>query len=357
MLSRYFVILSGLFLVLVVSACNTLGAGENPPGGADQPAAPAGAGQESGIPPSQQEQQPQVSPTTPPQPTPSWVRGSEADKAPEFMRAIGEKGTDPGQLSQPISVDLDAQGNFYIGDNKSLQKFAPDGKYLLSYGPDGYAGFSSAVVVGPDGRIYRSDPIAHGVTIYTSKGKEVGILGEPGSEGGQFDQPFGLAFDGQGNLYIVDRGNFRVQKFGPDGEFLMSFGSRGEKNGQFINPRDVAVDQQGNIYVTDLSTYMVQKFSPDGDFLMRFGQAHIDERMWLMRGIAIDNSGHIYVVDGFHARIQVFDMEGNYLLEFGLPGGEPGRFRDPEDITIRNGKLYVADKGNDRIQEFALQQW
>lgn len=352
-------VLVSLIFALTLSACSMLGGGEELPADTGQPAAPPTLKQQPTSPPApqQQVQQPeQAPPTAPPVPTASWKRGPEPDKAPEFVRAFGKSGTALGQLSGPTSVAVDADGNFYVGDNKGLHKFDPDGKYLLSYGPDGYAGYTSAVSVGPDGTIYRSAPEEDVVVMYTPDGEKIGTLGESGSGKGQFDEPFGLTFDSQGNLYVVDRRNFRVQKFDPDGKFLMSFGSRGDKNGEFINPRDVALDAQGNIYVTDQATYLIQKFNPEGEFLLRLGQAHGDENLWLMRGIAIDDSGYIYVVDGLHARIQVFDTTGNYLLEFGLPGEESGNFKDPDGVFIRDDKLYVADKGNNRIQEFALQR-
>jgi len=212
-------------------------------------------------------------------PTAPWQRGPQADKAPEWVRTFGESGIEPGQLSAPTSVAIDADGNFYVGDNKGLHKFDPEGKYLLSYGPNGYAGITSAVAVGPDGTIYRSDPQADVIVMYTPDGEESGRLGEPGSGKGQLDEPFGLTFDEEGNLYVVDRRNFRVQKFDSNGNSLMSFGARGDKNGEFINPRDVAIDADGNIYVTDQVTYMVQKFSPEGEFIQRFGQAHGDENL------------------------------------------------------------------------------
>jgi DNA-binding beta-propeller fold protein YncE len=338
----------------VVAACG--GDQESGPPATVQPVAQE-TPQEQAAPPSGQPQvqQQEAAPTAPPIPPAAWQRGPEAIKAPIPVRAFGEAGTELGQLSSPTDLAIGVDGAFYVGDNKGLHKFAATGNYLLSLGPDGYAGFSAAVEVGFEGLVYRSDPQRDVVVIYSPDGEEVGQLGEPGSGDGQFDEPMGLTFDDGGNLYVVDRKNFRVQKFDPDGDFLMAFGSRGDKNGEFVSPRDVAIDQAGNIYVTDQVTYLVQKFSPEGDFLMRFGQAHGSENMWLIRGIAVDGNGRVFVSDGLHARIQVFDSEGNYLYEFGLPGEAVGNFRDPDGITIWGNRLYVADKGNDRILEFALQ--
>lgn len=351
MFKRFTSILLSLLLALFIAACGILGGEDEAPPAPQvlqpQPTAPAAA--------QPAQQPPPAPPTVPPQPTAAWERGPEAGKAPQLVHTFGKKGVQPGQLSAPSTVAVDGDGNIYVGDNKGLFKFDPEGKHLVSYGPEGYAGLTSGVAVGPDGTVYRSDPVADVVEMYTPDGEKLGTLGEPGSEEGQLDEPFGLAFDDQGNLYVVDRRNFRVQKFDPDGKFLMAFGSRGDKNGEFINPRAVAVDQAGNIYVTDQASYMVQKFSPQGEFLFRFGQAHGAENLWLVRGIAIDSRGYIYISDGLHARIQVFDTDGNYLLEFGLPGDEPGNFRDLDGIAIHDEKLYIADKGNNRIQIFALQ--
>jgi tripartite motif-containing protein 71 len=358
MLSRYSRLLVTSILVLASAACSGLDSGASQPAQVQAPPAAANNQPESQAQPTQLAQAPTavIPPTAPPQPTAELQRGPEAEKAPTFVHLYGEGGIEPGQLSSPSAVAIDDAGNLYVGDNKGLFKFDSSGEFLLAFGPEGYAGFTSAVAIGPDGVVYRSDPQSNVIVMYDpSSGEQIGTLGEPGSEDGQFNEPFGMTFDSDGNLYVVDRRNWRVQKFDATGEFVMSFGSRGDKNGEFINPRDVTVDAEGNIYVTDQVTYLVQKFSPEGEFLTRFGQSHAGETLWLVRGITIDDSGHIYITDGLHNRVQVFDAAGTYLLEFGLPGQRPGYLNDPDDIIYHDGKLYVAEKGNNRIQEFAVQ--
>jgi tripartite motif-containing protein 71 len=76
------------------------------------------------------------------------------------------------------------------------------------------------------------------------------------------DTPFGVATDADGNVYVVDGDNDRVQKFAPDGTFLTKWGSTGSGLGQFDSPRVIAVDGQGNVYVSDLLNGRIQKFAP-----------------------------------------------------------------------------------------------
>ena len=97
-----------------------------------------------------------------------------------------------------------------------------------------------------------------------------GLGGEPGGEGwqvlagpgtgpGEFRGPHGVAFDAQGNLYVAEAGNHRIQNLSPDGEPLAQWGSLGEDPGQFFRPTGLAVDGDGNIFVADWGNNRVQK--------------------------------------------------------------------------------------------------
>jgi hypothetical protein len=89
-----------------------------------------------------------------------------------------------------------------------------------------------------------------------------------------FNTPDGLALDQQGNLYMMDSGNRRIQKFDSDGHFITTWGSRGSDDGQFDClglPCMVAVDGQVNVYVTDSGNHRIQKFDSNGEFLAKWG--------------------------------------------------------------------------------------
>jgi hypothetical protein len=79
-----------------------------------------------------------------------------------------------------------------------------------------------------------------------------------------FYMPSAVAVDGAGNIYVVDTGNHRVQKFGPDGKYLDTYGRRGQGPGEFYYPAWVAVDAQGFMYVTDPNNQRIQVLTPDG---------------------------------------------------------------------------------------------
>ena len=87
-----------------------------------------------------------------------------------------------------------------------------------------------------------------------------------------------MAVDAQGDVYVADWRNDRIQKFTPDGQFVASFGESGQGEGQFHRPSSVAVDTEGYIYVADWGNERVQVLGPDGSFqLLLRGQATLSK--------------------------------------------------------------------------------
>ena len=84
----------------------------------------------------------------------------------------------------------------------------------------------------------------------------------PGSAHGWFSVATAVAVDPDGNIFVADFYNHRIQKFTPEGEFLVAFGSQGIGPGQFERPTDMAFDEEGNVYVVDFGNNRIQKFAP-----------------------------------------------------------------------------------------------
>lgn len=93
--------------------------------------------------------------------------------------------------------------------------------------------------------------------------KNIGDL-ESEDENVLFYMPSDLAVDSQGNVYILDSGNHRIQKFDPNGNFLASFGRQGQGPGEFQYPQSIDLDPGGNLYVSDSGNQKIQILKPDG---------------------------------------------------------------------------------------------
>ena len=165
--------------------------------------------------------------------------------------------------------------------------------------------------------------------------------GSQGSGDGQLNFPDGIAVDEAGNVYVADRDNHRVQKFGADGRFLLTWGSEGGGDGQFYNAEGIAVDGAGNVYVTDWGRERVQKFTSNGGFLLYLGTEGTgagrgtgDGQFHNPKGISVDRAGNVYVAETINHRVQVFDSNGRFLRKWGSEGSGGGQFNRPTGIAI-----------------------
>ncbi len=185
------------------------------------------------------------------------------------------------------------------------------------------------------------------------------VLGQPGSGPGSFNEPAGLTIDSQGNLYVTDILNHRVQKFDAEGKFLAQVGGNGSGEGQFNEPWGIAVDLEGNLWVADTFNHRIQKFDSDFNFLLAFGipvtsqEDPEPEGFWGPRDVAIDTEGNVWVVDTGTGRAVKYSTEGIFLQAFGGMGEGSGQFQEPTAIEIApGGDIFVADSGNRRVQRF-----
>jgi sugar lactone lactonase YvrE len=166
--------------------------------------------------------------------------------------------------------------------------------------------------------------------VFDTGGNFVRNWGETGSGDGQLSRPAGMICDKDDNLYVVDSGNNRIQKFTKDGKFLAKFGKGGSGDGEFNQPWGITLDNDGNIWVADWKNHRAQKLSPDGKFLMKIGQ-HGTIPM------PSDSYGVTYL--------------GPYISTSGAAGyPKAGILNHPTDVAVDpDGDIYIADWGNHRV--------
>ena len=134
-------------------------------------------------------------------------------------------------------------------------------------------------------------------------------FGHRGKEPGEFNLPRDIAIGKEGQLYVVDGGNFRVQVFDGDGKYRNAFGTVGRQTGNFARPKEIATDREGNVYVADAAFGNFQIFSSEGDMLMFVGnRSEIDgpAKYMLPSGIFVDEDGRIYFVDQWYRKIDIY---------------------------------------------------
>ena len=188
-------------------------------------------------------------------------------------------------------------------------------------------------------------------------------IGGPGSAPGQLSGPRGIAIAPNGELYVADAMNHRVQRFSADGLLIGEWGSfaaapdgGSAPPGTFNEPWDVAVGPDGSVYVADTWNHRVQRFTAEGEYLTSFGsfgQTGEPTAFWGPRALAIDGDGRLFVSDTGNKRISIFDAEGNPIGQFGGFGLQLGGLDEPVGIDVdAQGRVYVADTWNQRIQVF-----
>jgi hypothetical protein len=148
------------------------------------------------------------------------------------------------------------------------------------------------------------------------------IWGSSGTGDGQLRRPLGGDFDSEGNFYVVDLNNNRIQKFTEDGIFLKAWGGLCDAlanpdgcDGKFRFPRRLAVDSNDNVYVADTVNERIQVFDSEGTFLRKTNLRTILGTVTNQQpqGIDVDNTGNIYVTS--NNNMLKLNNAGNAILD------------------------------------------
>lgn len=272
----------------------------------------------------------------------------EYNEAGEFLREAGSLGSGAGQLNSPSAIAIDTWGNLDIADtgNNRVVRFNPEGKFQAVIGAN----------------VNRTKVLAGGTqaerNYCTASSGNVCQAGSTGTAEGLMAEPVGIASSagGGGSVYVVERADNRVEKYGLQGELLAKFGSAGSGAGQFKEPMSIAIGPH-HIWVTDRGNQRIEKWSFSWTYEGQFGAEGSGNGLFHgPTGIESDSSGNLWVVDQGNNRVQKFSEAGEYLLKFGIAGTEEGRFNFNGQGSIAfdpKGNILVADAGNNRVEKWS----
>jgi DNA-binding beta-propeller fold protein YncE len=290
--------------------------------------------------------------------------GTTTKKAKWMDRLAGtqsqeESGRVLWQLAQPYGMAVDSKNNLYIADSKvgAIFIFNTETRDLDMIKNKTHAHFVRIIGLAMDDgdRLFVSDPGLRHVLVFDSNHKATDVINE-----GMVD-PSMLAIDKENRqLYVSDVELDQVLVYDADTfKLKRKIGTTGHKHelttpGDFAKPTGVAVDTEGNLYVCDTLNDRVEVFDADGKFIRTFGKAGDGPGYFARpKGVAIDGDGHIWVSDGQQDRVQVFNQEAQLLITLGGHGILPGQFQGLASITIdKDNRVFTSEIFPGRVQQF-----
>ncbi|MDK2124071.1 NHL repeat-containing protein [Parachitinimonas caeni] len=240
----------------------------------------------------------------------------------------------------------------------------------------GYSGYGLVLVLA--GLINPPAGAADRFYFSTIAGKAGAVISSIDATGAaaQFNTPRGVAIDATGNVYVADANNHTIRKVTPTGEvttFAGTAGSQGKVDAtgsaaRFTEPWGVATDSSGNVYVADTGNNAIRKITPTGVVTTLAGGGAggssdgtgTAARFSEPRGLAVDSAGTVYVADYNNHLIRTVTSAGVVTTLAGAAGsqgstdatGTAARFKGPFSITVdSSGLVYVADTGNRTIRK------
>lgn len=291
--------------------------------------------------------------------------GADFDHAPDFDRdgiidaldyyLVFDFRTDDGSevLHDRFGISTDPSGNIYVLNflDDSIQKFDATGNPIREIHAD-FSNPNDVTVTAT--AIYVTDTTNNRILRLTPSGEIAQIFEhQPDGTPGGFVSPRGVDADANGNIYVADTWNDRIQKYDANAGVWFAAGSAGAGSGQMTNPVDIAAGPAGTIAVADHGNFRIDLFDSNLNFAgeidgSSLGLAPFDFRP---KSLSYAPDGRLYVLDEAHSRVVVIDAEGNLVGTFGSAGSGRNEFRNPTAVHVdANGKVYVSDRT--RVQEF-----
>jgi DNA-binding beta-propeller fold protein YncE len=273
--------------------------------------------------------------------------------------AWGKRGTMPGSFVRPRALACDTrpgQDLIYVADfSGRIQVFNHDGKYLRGWTTPTIAnGRPAGLGMAADGNLLVADSHYGRILTYSPDGR---LLKEIHPERGDGPGPLAyvadVAQDADGFFYVTEFGeDDRVRKLSPQGSYVKHWGSHGSGQGQFSRPRGLVVGGNGDVYVADSCNHRIQVFDREGTLQRVLGrQGREPGELDYPYDVALNVDGDVFVVEYGNNRVQRLAPTGEPKGTWGGPGREPGKLNNPWGLAIdRRGRVFVADSDNHRIQ-------
>jgi len=263
------------------------------------------------------------------------------------------------QLAQPYGMAVDSKGQLYVVDTKvgAIFVFNTETRKAELIKNKVNAHFQRIIGIAMDDgdRFFVSDPGLRHILVFDSTYKATDVITD------SLVEPGNLALDKENRLlYVSDISLDQVLVYDADTlKLLRKLGTAGKNHalttpGDFSRPTGLAVDADGNLYVCDTFNNRIEVFDADGKFIREYGK-NGDGPGYFARpkGITIDSDGHIWVADGMQDRVQVFTPDWRLCITFGGHGLLPGQFQALVNVYAdKSNRVFTSEISPGRVQQF-----
>jgi streptogramin lyase len=257
------------------------------------------------------------------------------------------------QFGLPGNVEFDSQGHLWVLNRgpRPLSEFDADGKFIRAFGEGLFGNRPHALRFDREGNLWVADGSTHIVVKLDRQGKVLMTLGAKGQAGAWdeaagtrlLNQPNDIAVAANGDFFVVqghtpgERGDPRVFKFDRTGKLIKTWGGKGKGPGQFDVAHSIVISPQGELWITDRENQRIQIFDQDGRYLRELKYKGLPCSVDIGREF-------IFMVNGFAGQILKLDLEGKVLAVQGRPGAGDGEFGEAHYIAVGpKGELWIAD--------------
>ena len=279
---------------------------------------------------------------------------------------------DAQHLSGPNGLFVDAGGNLYVAEENGSRvlKYNTGGANVLSIGKAGFQdqstntfNFPRDVALDTSGNVWVVDN--NRVSQYNAAGENLQMFPswdkDPwrcDSDNEHFCEPRSIAFDSNGQMFVADRWNHRIQVF------IMSSGSpvysgtigvTGEAGNDaihFNSPLQIAFDSGGRLYVADVGNFRVQRCTHGVGWTCQTfhgtgTEGNGPDELRFVFGLGIDKNDNVYIADSANGRVKRCSVAGNCsIFTSGLTW--------PADVAVNQdgGSVYVSDFTDSTVRKY-----
>ena len=263
---------------------------------------------------------------------------------------------DGKRMPAPRALTVSKDRELYVLDDSGrILVYDETNKLIRQWSmPESSVGKPEGIRVLQDGRVAIADTHYHRVVFFSKQGELLSMFGSEGEKPGEFTYPVDLMQDPQGFLYVAEYGGSdRIQKFAPDGKFVLEFGGLGTETGKFQRPSGM-VWLDSKIYVADAINSRVQVFTDQGQPLEVLDWAD-QGGLYYPYDIALSPHGQFFFVEYGACRVSVANPHGQLVAQFGHEGRGHHELWTPWAIAVsEDNRLFIADTGNRRIVQLTL---